>query len=192
MALNMENQTSIENIDFEFNNFTVSLNITDHNESLESEQLTVCDGNDNIKELIYFLSQNKWLIFAQSIIFDLIGGLLSSGFVYTLYQGIELAHPIYAVLFSNIIFSTVISFTSFVLSLFNITFPCKPILLHVWLNASVWYSNGITWMVTATLRYFLLVTKSENSEAINMPKLTIKALISNWSIILIVLSNNLL
>ena len=57
-------------------------------------------------------SRNLFLI--QGILFDLIGGTISLACLYKFYQRIEISHPLYAVLFSNITFSTAITFLTFV------------------------------------------------------------------------------
>ena len=56
-------------------------------------------------------------VLVLSIVLDLIAGCFSAGFLFKMYQGIEIDHPIYAIVFSNISFSTGVSMTSFVLTL---------------------------------------------------------------------------
>ena len=55
----------------------------------------------------------------HSILFDLIPGTLSSLFAYQMYQGIEISHPIYSILFTNIVVSIFLSFLTFLYGIMN-------------------------------------------------------------------------
>ena len=136
---------------------------------------------------ISLVSQNGNLI--QSILLDLMAGMIATGFVYKFYQGVEIAHPIYAVLFTNIVLSTFLSFVSFLLIIIDmIVVSCIPFFLTVWINSSACFANIISWMVIAFLRYYFLVTsKNENEDGvIDLPKIRMVALSVNWCIIIVV------
>ena len=85
----------------------------------------------------------------QSILLDLLGGILSSAYLYQFYQGIEISHPLYAVLFSNITFSTVISFASFanILAMISGFMPCRVAMnLNGFGCFSVVLLNIVSWL----------------------------------------------
>ena len=143
--------------------------------------LSLCDA---MAEMV-LISQNESLI--HSIVFDLFAGMIATGFVYKFYQGIEISHPIYSIIFTNIVFSTFISFVSFMCVIMNmVVVSCIPFLLALWINTNVFYINLISWMVITCLRYFLLVTAKNENEDINMSKIRMVALVSNWCTIIAV------
>ena len=68
---------------------------------------------------------------AHSIVFDLIAGVVSTIIVYKFYQGVEIDHPIYAIIFTNIVLSTFISFVSFLCTIFGIiVVSCIPFFIR--------------------------------------------------------------
>ena len=54
------------------------------------------------------------MLLLQSILIDCFGGLICCAYIYQFYRGVEISHPIFAILFNNVIFSTVLSLASFV------------------------------------------------------------------------------
>ena len=56
---------------------------------------------------------------AHSVTFDLLPSLLSSIFVFRFYHRIEIIHPLYAIVFMDIVISTVTSYLSFIFSIVN-------------------------------------------------------------------------
>ena len=138
-----------------------------------------------------FSNCNRWLhdgvgasamLLIQSILFDLVGGIISFVYLYRFYQGIEIFHPIYSILFSNIIFSTIISITSFVnvLSLFT-GVPCSVVMNINGISCfAAILLNIISWLSIALVRHYLLTT--EQNEIIELSKLTKIALASTWSV----------
>merc|ERR1712051_956058 len=50
----------------------------------------------------------------QCVVFDLIPGMISTGFIYRFYQKIEISHPVYSILYTNIVFTTFLSYSNFV------------------------------------------------------------------------------
>ena len=121
------------------------------------------------------------IIFVQTFLFDFLGGVVSSVFLYQFYNGIEISHPLYAVLFSNILYSTMISFATFGLLLLQFINPATCVIalfitdcLHFMLMMNI-----ITWLVIATLRYHLFA-KGDN-EIIDFRRLRKIALTFTWT-----------
>ena len=102
---------------------------------------------------------------AQTVVFDLIGGIIVAGFVYKFYQGIEISHPLYSVLFSDIVLTTVLSFVSFLLSILQYYVDsCGFTYISLWLNSASTFINMVSQMIIAFLRYHLLVTKKNKDD----------------------------
>ena len=138
-----------------------------------------------------FSNCNRWLhdgagasvmLLIQSILFDLGGGIISFAYLHRFYQGIEIFHPIYSILFSNIIFSTIISITSFVNVLLLFTgVPCSVVMNINGISCfAVILLNIISWLSIALIRHYLLTT--EQNEIIDLNILTKIALTSTWSV----------
>ena len=70
-------------------------------------EVRYCDALDEVNRKV---SAVKLTI---SVVLDLLAGIAASGFAYKFYQGIEVAHPIYTIVFTNIIFSTFLSYFAF-------------------------------------------------------------------------------
>ena len=128
-------------------------------------------------------------VLVLSIVLDLIAGCFSAGFLFKMYQGIEIGHPIYAIVFSNISFSTGVSMTSFVLTLVDMyVSSCTPAFLQLSLNTSTILVNVISWIGIACLRFYLLIAQTNKKHEvicseIDMQKLRKIALVSYWSTI---------
>ena len=124
---------------------------------------------------------------AQTVVFDLIGGIIVAGFVYKFYQGIEISHPLYSVLFSDIVLTTVLSFVSFLLSILQYSVDsCGFTYISLWLNSASTFINMVSQMIIAFLRYHLLVTKKNKDDyhTIDLAEIRWVALASNWAILI--------
>ena len=123
----------------------------------------------------------------HSILFDLIPGTISSLFAYQLYQGIEISHPIYSILFTNIVVSIFLSFLTFLYGIMNyFLVSCATWwFLNIWAITNMNVINIITWATIAFLRYYLLVyVKNEKKcDMVDMPKVRVVALLFNWTTI---------
>ena len=84
-----------------------------------SKILSVCEWfyNSSWSSFIQEKHDNGFLI--ESAILDLIAGIVLSGCAFQLYRGVEISHPVYTVLFSNILFCAVSSFISFIAMLYS-------------------------------------------------------------------------
>ena len=121
------------------------------------------------------------ILLVQSILCDFVGGIISFAYLCQFYQGIEISHPIFAVLFSNIVFSTIISFATFgIVLLWNIgTITCIIMLDLVecaYFMAIFMYS--LSWLVIASLRHHLMF--KEEDDTIDLSMLRRKALSFIW------------
>ena len=86
----------------------------------------------------------------QTIVFDLIAGIIATGFMYRFHQGIEISHPIYSIIFSNIAFTTAVSFITFIFNMIEIYIkPCSVIFLLTLLNSSSILINNVSLMIIA-------------------------------------------
>ena len=139
----------------------------------------------------FYIVQAEFLI--QSILMDLIAGIILSALIYQFYRGIEISHPVYSILYSNIVFSLVSSFISFC----GAVYPyiggqsCAVFLLLNRYNiSSNVVVNIVSWTTISVLRYHLLITaKIKNkSNELNLPRIRNISLISDWAIIIVVLT----
>ena len=121
------------------------------------------------------------LFLLQSILLDFVGGIISCSYLYKFYQGIEISHPIYAILFSNIIFSSAISFLSFILVLAMLT-GFMSCIIAMNLNGFgcfiVILLNIISWLSIALIRHYLMTT--DESNIMDLQKLQKIASTSTW------------
>ena len=128
--------------------------------------------------------------FIQTIVFDLIAGILATGFLYRFQQGIEISHPIYSVIFSNITFTTAVSFLTFILNIIVINIKsCGITYLLIVLSSSSTLINNVSLLIIAFLRYHLLVTvkRYTDNQEIDLIKIRKVALIANWLLIIFIL-----
>ena len=132
--------------------------------------------------------ESRNLLLIQSILFDVLGGSISSACLYKFYQGIEISHPLYAVLFSNLTFSTSITFLTFVpVLLWTIdVIPCHIALDIIDYFHLVFMMNIITWCAVVFLRNYLL--KKEDSDLIDLSRLRNIALTSKWIVFVFITS----
>ena len=140
----------------------------------------------------------KQQLVISSIFFDLIAGVISSLFTYQIYRGIEISHPVYSVVFSNIMLANTLSFLTFMLIMVSYYTDCCVchLLLEVF-GACVFFMNYIWCAVVAFLRYHLLITTAKRDDIFytgtEMTKITKIALVSYWSLLILfcVTSNTL-
>ena len=122
--------------------------------------------------------------FIISIIFDLMCGTISSTYIYQFYQRIEITHPLYAVLFSGICFSTAVTFATFGTTLLWYTkiISCLTMFYAIdHLQFGCHLMNNISWITIATIRHNLLA-KGDN-DSMDLRRLRTIALTSKWSAI---------
>ena len=131
---------------------------------------------------------NGFLI--ESVILDLIGGIVLSGCAFQFYRGIEISHPVYSVVFSNILFCVVSSFISFIAMLYSYIGKSCDIfwLLGLYNNSNSVVVNIVSWTTIAFQRYHILIaTKSEDEGAdLDLPRIQKISLLTNWAIIIII------
>ena len=99
----------------------------------------------------------------QCVVFDLIPGMISTGFIYRFYQKIEISHPVYSILFTNIVFTTFLSYANFsgtilIMILYRFINICPIFYLFFSLNTSCPVINIVSLMTIAILRYHFMIT----------------------------------
>ena len=128
-------------------------------------------------------SKHPAMVVTQSVVFDLMAAIFATGFAYQFHQRLDISHPIYSILFTNIIFSTVSSYFSFVITSFNVYKQhCILSFLAMLTNSSSLFINIISCLVTAVIRYYLLVTNDQNGD-INWFKVKTAALTLNCGLL---------
>ena len=117
---------------------------------------------------LFFELQNDYSIVMGSIsvICDFIPALLASIFTFKFYQGIEIAHPLYAVIFMNILISTTATYLSFILTLVD-SVVNNNIIEHIngVITVSSIFTSISSFMMIAFIRYYLLVHVEKNKHA---------------------------
>ena len=135
----------------------------------------------------FSIVKNEMLL--QSIFLDIIAAIILCGFAYRFYRGIEISHPVYAVLFSNIVFSIVSSFISFIGALYlYIGQSCEILwILTLYNNTNIFIVSIVSCTTISVLRYHLLITsKIENKvDDLNLPRIKNISLVVNWTIIIV-------
>ena len=83
----------------------------------------------------------KYGLVISSIFFDLIAGVISSLFTYQIYRGVEISHPVYSVVFSNIMLANTLSFLTFMLIVVSYYTDCCVchLLLEVFWSCEFFY-----------------------------------------------------
>ena len=144
----------------------------------------------SILEMSSVLRNNfSGLLETTSVVFDLIASLLATIFTFRFYKHIEISHPLYAVIFMDIVISTASSYLVFVLSLVNSLVNSDVIVyLEYDFTAIVVLNNVSSFMIIAFIRYYLLVqTKTnQNEEEIDMMKIKNISLIINCIVFIII------
>ena len=124
---------------------------------------------------------------AQTVLFDLLGGIIAAGFAYKFYQGIEVSHPVYSVLFSDIVLTTVLTFVSFLLSIAQYYVDsCGFAYINIWLTTISVFINMVSLTIIAFVRYHLLVTtkNKDDDHTIDLARIRRVALATYWSILI--------
>ena len=138
-------------------------------------RLADCNGAHDIYH------EMEYGFIVPSIFFDFFAGFISLEFTHKMYQGIDISHPVYSVVFSNNALSTFISFAKFISLLIATNVEsCIPNFIILAISTCVMSMNFVCWAVVASLRYYLLVIiKGQNNsyhEEVDMIKLKKKAL----------------
>ena len=146
----------------------------------------------HILEMITIMRTNfSGLLATTSVIFDLIAAFLATFFTFRFYKHIEISHPLYAVIFMDIVISTATSYLVSILFLAN-TIIKSDIIAHleyVFTGTSV-FNNISSFMIVAFIRYYLLVyTKATNEEEIDMIRVKNISLMINCIVFIIILFN---
>ena len=133
------------------------------NVSNSTFQYIDCESQEDIftKHLTFFV--------VHSVVTDLIPAIISSVFVFRFYQSIEISHPLYAIIFMNIVVSTISSYLSFILLLIN-TFvnQCALSLIYYSINTTCVFNNIFSFLIIAFIRYYLLIYSKKDSEEPNI------------------------
>ena len=131
--------------------------------------------------------ENKDEYLGISILFDFILGTVSSLFTYKIYQGVEISHPVYAVVFSNNLLANILSLLMFLQVIIRYcTECCSCRYLGMALFSCVFFMNCICWTIVAILRYHLLVTmKRQGTGETDMMKITRIALGFYWGLVIL-------
>ena len=131
--------------------------------------------------------ENKDEFLGISILFDFVLGAVSSLFTYKIYQGVEISHPVYAVVFSNNLLANILSLLMFLLVIIrHCTECCSCRYLGMAIFSCVFFMNCICWTIVAILRYHLLVTtKRQGAGETDMMKMTRIALGFYWGLLVL-------
>ena len=132
-------------------------------------------------------SDNKDAYLGISIFFDFVFGIVSSLFTYQIYQGVEISHPVYAVVFSNNLLANILSLLMFLLVVIrHYTECCTCRYLGMAILSCVFFMNCMCWTIVAILRYHLLVTtKRQGAGETDMMKLTRISLGFYWGLLIL-------
>ena len=137
---------------------------------------------DFVTQKIFKTEDAEDILFIDSIFFDFLAGIILSVCLRQFYRGIEISHPMYAILFNQILFSTASSFLTFLL-IFLSFIEAIPCVVALGINDIFHFMHMmaciITWLAIATLRYHLF-TNQEN-DVIDLPKLRKLALTCTWA-----------
>ena len=126
----------------------------------------------------------------SSIFFDLMAGAISSLFTYQIYRGVEISHPVYSVVFSNIMLANTLSLLTFMLIVVSYYTDCCVchLLLEVF-GSCVFFMNYICCAVVAFLRYHLLITTAKRDDIFyrgpEMTKIAKISLASYWGLLIL-------
>ena len=131
--------------------------------------------------------ENKDEFLGISILFDFVLGTVSSLFTYKIYQGVDISHPVYAVVFSNNLLANILSLLMFLLVIIrHCTECCSCRYLGMAIFSCVFFMNCICWTIVAILRYHLLVTtKRQGAGETDMMKMTRIALGFYWGLLVL-------
>ena len=125
-----------------------------------------------------------------SVVLDFIASLFATFFTYRFYQCIEISHPLYAVIFMDIVISTATSYLACILFLVNSIVDSDIISsIDYGFSTLIAFNNVSSFMMIAFIRYFLLVRSKSNKgeEEIDMIKVKNISLILNGIVLIIIL-----
>ena len=142
-----------------------------------------CEGHQDLYH------QKADSVIISSIFFDFFPGFISLWFTLKLYECIDIDHPVYSIIFSNNLLSTLLSgFTLIIKVIATQVESCIPNFILIEISSCVFSMNYICWMCVAFLRYYLLVVvKGENNTNdinVDMIKLKTIASVCFWGTIL--------
>ena len=142
-----------------------------------------CEGDHDLYH------QKAERVIISSIFFDFFPGFISLWFTLKFYECIDIDHPVYSIIFSNNLLSTLLSgFTLIIKVLATQVESCIPNFILIEISSCVFSMNYICWMCVAFLRYYLLVVVKEqnntNNTDVDMIKLKTIASSCFWGTIL--------
>ena len=142
-----------------------------------------CEGDHDLYH------QKEESVIISSIVFDFFPGFISLWFTLKLYQCIDIDHPVYSIIFSNNLLSTLLSgFTLIIKVIATQVESCIPNFILIEISSCVFSMNYICWMCIAFLRYYLLVVvkgqNNTNDIDVDMIKLKKIASVCFWGTIL--------
>ena len=111
-----------------------------------------------VKLYVDFYSNNPAAVSIISFLFDLLPALFGSVFTFSFYHGIEIEHPLYAIILMNIVISTFSSYFSFILTLVesNTNFSAITHVRYAITSTCV-FTIVSSFLTIALIRYYLLV-----------------------------------
>ena len=143
-----------------------------------------------ILEMIHEMRTNYSGLFQiTSVGLDLFASFLASIFTIRFYHRIEISHPLYAVIFMDIVISTATSYLSIILFLVNSIIDSDTItFIDYGFSIITAFKNVSSFMMIAFIRYYLLVhvKTNENEEEIDMIQVKKIFLIMNCVVLLII------
>ena len=142
-----------------------------------------CDGDHDLYH------QKVENVIISSVFFDFFAGFVSLWFTLKLYQCIDIDHPVYSVIFSNNLLSTLLSGFTFIIKVIATQVEsCIPNFILIEISGCIFSMNYICWMCIAFLRYYLLVVvkgqNNTNAIDVDMIKLKKMASVCFWGTIL--------
>ena len=125
---------------------------TSHSNSMDFRSIEI------MKFWLEFYSDHPAVASIISFLFDLIPALFGSVFTVRFYRGIEIDHPLYAIILMNIVLSTFSSYFSFIFHLFesNANYSIVTHILYFVISSFV-FSIVSSFLIIASIRYYLLV-----------------------------------
>ena len=161
----------------------------DQNTTYSNHSMDV--GDRFIMEMSHEMITNYSGIFhVTNVLLDLFSSLFAILFTFKFYQRIEISHPLYAVIFMDIVISTATSLLAIILSLVNSFLNSVIIVLVNFGLSSISALNNVSsFVMIACIRYYLLVhlKTNENKEEVDMIKVKNISLIMNCVIFIIIL-----
>ena len=129
---------------------------------------SIAVGDHLMLELIALMRTDYSGLFqTTSVVLDFIASLFATFFTYRFYQCIEISHPLYAIIFMDIVISTATSYLACILFLVN-SIVDNDIITSVDYEFSTisGFNNVSSFMMIAFIRYFLLVHAKSNKDEV--------------------------